>query len=71
MDIKGKLIIIGGAVDKGSFTEKNLDKDLIKYTYKKYGERSYLITIDKLEAGEYAITVNSNRSGTFYLFGVD
>lgn len=27
MDIKGKLIIIGGAVDKGSFTEKNLDKN--------------------------------------------
>lgn len=25
MDIKGKLIIIGGAVDKGSFTETNLD----------------------------------------------
>ena len=55
----------------GDATEKNLDKDLIKYTYKKYGERSYLITIEKLEAGEYAITVNSNRSGTFYLFGVD
>ncbi len=30
MDIKGKLIIIGGAVDKGSFTEKNLDKDAAK-----------------------------------------
>jgi cyanophycinase len=27
MDIKGKLIIIGGAVDKGSFTEKNLDRN--------------------------------------------
>lgn len=26
MDIKGKLIIIGGAVDKGSFTETDLDK---------------------------------------------
>jgi cyanophycinase len=30
MEIKGKLIIIGGAVDKGSFTEKNLDKDAAK-----------------------------------------
>lgn len=30
MDTKGKLIIIGGAVDKGSFTEKNLDKDAAK-----------------------------------------
>lgn len=30
MDIKGKLIIIGGAVDKGSFTEKNLDVDAAK-----------------------------------------
>lgn len=55
----------------GDATEKNLDKDLVQYTYKKYGERSYLITIDKLEPGEYAITVNSDRSGTFYLFGVD
>lgn len=26
MSVKGKLIIIGGAVDKGSFTEKNFDK---------------------------------------------
>lgn len=28
MDIKGKLIIIGGAVDKGSFTETDLDKNV-------------------------------------------
>ena len=26
MNIQGKLIIIGGAVDKGSFTETDLDK---------------------------------------------
>ena len=26
MNPKGKLIVIGGAVDKGSFTEKNFDK---------------------------------------------
>ncbi|MQP23518.1 cyanophycinase [Flavobacterium sp. LMO8] len=30
MEIQGKLIIIGGAVDKGSFTETNLDKDAAK-----------------------------------------
>ncbi len=28
MDIKGKLIIIGGAVDKGSFTEATFDKNV-------------------------------------------
>ena len=28
MNIKGKLIIIGGAIDKGSFTEKDLDKNV-------------------------------------------
>lgn len=28
MEIKGKLIIIGGAVDKGSFTETDLDKNV-------------------------------------------
>ncbi len=30
MDIKGKLFIIGGAVDKGSFTEGNFDIDVSK-----------------------------------------
>jgi cyanophycinase len=30
MEIKGKLVIIGGAVDKGSFTETNLDKNAAK-----------------------------------------
>jgi len=30
MKIQGKLIIIGGAVDKGSFTETNLDKNAAK-----------------------------------------
>ena len=30
MEIKGKLIIIGGAVDKGSFTETDLDKNASK-----------------------------------------
>ena len=30
MDIRGKLIIIGGAVDKGSFTETDLDKNAAK-----------------------------------------
>ncbi len=30
MKIQGKLIIIGGAVDKGSFTETNLDRDAPK-----------------------------------------
>ena len=30
MEIQGKLIIIGGAVDTGSFTETNLDKDASK-----------------------------------------
>jgi cyanophycinase len=30
MEIKGKLVIIGGAVDKGSFTETDLDKNALK-----------------------------------------
>lgn len=30
MNCKGKLIIIGGAVDKGSFSEKEFDKDVAK-----------------------------------------
>ena len=30
MNPKGKLIVIGGAVDKGSFTEQNFDKQVEK-----------------------------------------
>jgi cyanophycinase len=30
MEVKGKLVIIGGAVDKGSFTETDLDKNAAK-----------------------------------------
>ena len=30
MNPKGKLVIIGGAVDKGSFTEKNFEKQVEK-----------------------------------------
>ncbi|RZJ34156.1 MAG: cyanophycinase [Flavobacterium sp.] len=30
MDVKGKLIIIGGAVDKGSFTETDIEKNVAK-----------------------------------------
>ena len=30
MNSKGKLIIIGGAVDKGSFTESSFDQDVSK-----------------------------------------
>ena len=30
MNICGKLIIIGGAVDKGSFTEKEFDQNIEK-----------------------------------------
>ncbi len=29
MDIRGKLVIIGGAVDKGSFTENNIDQSAV------------------------------------------
>lgn len=55
----------------GDAAEKDMDKENIPYTYKRYGERSYLIFIEKLEPGEYAITVNSNRRGDFHLFGID
>lgn len=55
----------------GDPIEKDLDKDYIKFTYQKYGKRSYLITIDKLEPGEYAITINSDRTGMFHLFGIE
>jgi hypothetical protein len=55
----------------GTGDPEQIDTDFIKFTYNKYGERSYLITISSLSVGEYAITVNSGKYGTFYLFGID
>jgi hypothetical protein len=48
-----------------------VDSDYLKFTYQKYGERSYLVTIDALEPGEYAMAVNTQKLGMFYCFGVD
>ena len=55
----------------GTGDPEQIDTDFIKFTYNKYGERSYLITISSLGVGEYAVTVNSGKYGTFYLFGID
>jgi hypothetical protein len=59
-----------GGVNKDVSVEENKE-GYIKFRYKKYGERHYLITIDALEPGEYAITLSSGKLGSFNLFGVD
>ncbi len=55
----------------GTVDAERIDNDFIKLTYKKYGQRSYLITIDTLDPGEYAVTINTGKYGMFYLFGID
>ncbi|HEV7781419.1 MAG TPA: hypothetical protein VGO58_09140 [Chitinophagaceae bacterium] len=47
------------------------DSDYLKFTYQKYGERSYLITIDSLKPGEYAMAIHTQKLGMFYLFAID
>ena len=59
-----------GGVNKDVSVEDNKE-GYLKFTYKKYGQRHYLITINLLEPGEYAITLNSGKLGNFNLFGVD
>lgn len=59
-----------GGVNKDVSVEDNKE-GYLKFTYKKYGQRHYLITIDYLEQGEYAITLHSGKLGNFNLFGVD
>lgn len=58
----GKMTI--GSVEDG-------DVQMITFTAKKYGEESFLIIINqKLEPGEYAITLEGKR-GLFNMFGID
>jgi hypothetical protein len=59
-----------GGVNKDVSVEDNKE-GYLKFTYKKCGQRHYLITIDSLEPGEYAITLNTGKLGNFNLFGVD
>ena len=58
--------------DAGTFSgSKSLDIDYISFNAKKYGESSFIISIDTpLESGEYAITLEDSR-GTFNMFGIE
>lgn len=54
----------------GTFSgAESMNIDFIDFTAKKYGENSYLITMPKLENGEYAITLAQSRMD-FNLFSV-
>lgn len=59
-----------GGVNRDVSVEDN-EEGYLPFTYKKYGQRHYLITIDSLEPGEYAITLNTGKFGNYNLFGVD
>lgn len=54
----------------GSFSgSKTRNIDYVQFTAKKYGETSYLITIESIEDGEYALTLESSRD-VFNLFSI-
>jgi hypothetical protein len=50
-------------------SSKSGDIAYLTFQGKKYGKSSYLLTIDTIEPGEYAITL-ANRRDIFNLFGV-
>lgn len=54
----------------GRFSGSGMNIDFIPFTSKKYGKTSYLITLNNLAAGEYAMTLDGSRD-MFNLFGVD
>ena len=53
--------IVGGS--------KSGEIKFLEFNGKKYGQSSYLIEIENLEAGEYALTLSSRRD-IFHLFGI-
>lgn len=60
-------VIVATAKTMGG-TKKG-DIDFIKFTGKKYGTSSYLIELENLETGEYAMTLAGHRE-IFNMFGV-
>ncbi len=55
----------------GAFTARSMDIDYLPFTSERYGESSYLMTLQgPLEPGEYAITIEGSRD-VFNMFGVE
>jgi hypothetical protein len=53
------------------FTGDSMAIELLSFTSERYGESSYLLTLNEpLEAGEYAMTLDGSRD-VFSMFGVD
>lgn len=68
-DRRGVRLIETGSV--GAFTARSMDIDYLPFTSERYGESSYLMTLQgPLEPGEYAITIEGSRD-VFNLFGTD
>jgi hypothetical protein len=68
-DRRGVRLIETGSV--GAFTARSMDIDFLPFSSERYGESSYLVTLDgRLEPGEYAITLEGSRD-VFNMFGVD
>ena len=58
------------AAKSGTFTGTSSETlNLVSFTAKKHGQNSYLISVPKIEIGEYAIVVNESLD--WNLFGID
>jgi hypothetical protein len=57
----GSASVIGGT--------KSMDIEFLQFSGKKYGTSSYLIKIDNIESGEYAITL-ADRRDLFNMFSI-
>lgn len=66
---KDTRLVLGGSSDSFGTTRLNNIK-MIPFTAVKYGQSSYLITVEDIKPGEYALTLEGTR-GNFNMFGVD
>lgn len=55
---------------QGVFAARSMDIDFLSFTSERYGESSYLITLEGVDPGEYAVTLDGSRD-VFNMFGVD
>ena len=55
---------------QGVFAARSMDIEFLSFTSERYGESSYLITLEGVGSGEYAVTLDGSRD-VFNMFGVD
>jgi hypothetical protein len=63
-----RVIEVGSASVVGGV--KSMEIAFLQFSGRKYGENSYLIKIDNIESGEYAITLPDRRD-LFTMFAIE